>query len=70
MGYGEQQLADLTATIAAVPCDVVVSGTPIDLGRLVHIDRPVRHASYSLHELSRPDLASLLAPHLESWRPA
>ncbi len=69
MGYGDEQLADLTATIAAVPCDVVVTGTPIDLSCVVRIGQAVRHASYSLRELSSPDLAALLAPRLESWRP-
>jgi predicted GTPase len=68
MGYGPEQLADLAATIAAVPCDVVVTGTPIDLARVVRIDRPVRHASYSLREISSPDLADLLAPRVAAWR--
>lgn len=70
MGYGDQQLADLAATIAAVPCDVVVTGTPVDLVRFLPIERPVRHASYALHELTSPDLAELLAPLVEAWRPA
>ena len=70
MGYGDEQLADLTATIAAVPCDVVVTGTPIDLARIVHIEQPVRHASYELCEVGSPDLADVLAPHLERWRQA
>ena len=69
MGYGDDQLADLAATIAAVPCDVVVTGTPIDLSRVITIDRPVRHASYSLREVSSPDLAEVLAPHIRAWRP-
>ena len=68
MGYGDEQLADLTATIAAVPGDVVVTGTPIDLARIVRIDRPVRHASYSLREIGNPDLAAVLAPFIASWR--
>lgn len=68
MGYGDEQLADLAATIAAVPCDVVVTGTPIDLARIVRIDRPVRHASYSLREIGNPDLAAVLAPFIASWR--
>ncbi|MCX6521482.1 MAG: cyclic 2,3-diphosphoglycerate synthase [Actinobacteria bacterium] len=66
MGYGEQQLADLAATIAATPCDVVVTGTPIDLSGVIHVDRPIRHASYSLREIGAPDLASLLAPFIAS----
>jgi len=66
MGYGEQQLADLAATIAATPCDVVVTGTPIDLSSVIRIDRPVRHASYSLRAIGAPDLATLLAPFISS----
>jgi predicted GTPase len=68
MGYGEQQLADLTATIERVPCDVVVTGTPIDLARVVRIRQPVRHASYTVREVGRPDLAEVLTPLLETWR--
>ncbi|MEZ5251558.1 MAG: hypothetical protein R2713_20810 [Ilumatobacteraceae bacterium] len=37
--------------------------------RVIALDRPVRHASYSLREVSRPDLAEVLAPHVRAWRP-
>ncbi len=67
MGYSEEQLADLAATIAAVPCDVVVTGTPIDLGRLIPIPQPVRHATYSFRDVGSPTLASVLAPWIERW---
>jgi predicted GTPase len=40
MGYGAQQVHDLEATIAAVECDLVLIGTPIDLGRIVRITNP------------------------------
>ncbi|MFN8022457.1 MAG: hypothetical protein U0Q03_13105 [Acidimicrobiales bacterium] len=70
MGYGDDQLADLAATIEATPCDVVVTGTPIDLARVVPIVRPVRHASYSLREVSSPGLAELLAPAIATWQHA
>ena len=40
MGYGEQQMADLEATINAVDCDLVLIGTPIDLAKLLKIDKP------------------------------
>ncbi len=45
MGYGEEQLAELEATINATPCDVVITGTPMDLTRLIDIRHPVRHAT-------------------------
>jgi predicted GTPase len=50
MGYGAQQVADLAATIEATPCDVVVSGTPIDLGRVLTVSKPLVRARYDLRE--------------------
>jgi predicted GTPase len=64
MGYGDAQIRDLEATIAQVPCDLVIVGTPIDLSRLVKIDKPVVQARYELQEIGRPDLADALAPLL------
>jgi len=61
MGYGEAQVRDLEATIARVPCDLVVVGTPIDLSRLVTIRQPVVRVRYELQEIGRPDLADALA---------
>ena len=40
LGYRPEQVADLSATIAAVPCDLVLAATPIDLARLVRVHRP------------------------------
>jgi len=51
MGYSRRQLHELAETIRLVPCDAVVAGTPIDLGRVVgDVGHPVRRASYELHE--------------------
>ncbi len=68
MGYGAAQLADLEATIRAMPVDVVVSGTPMDLGRIITVDQPLRRASYALREVGSPTLAEVLAPFIEDWR--
>jgi predicted GTPase len=68
MGYGDEQIRELEATIARVPCDVVVVGTPIDLSRLVKIDKPVVRARYELQEIGRPDLADALAGLLDQIR--
>ena len=68
MGYGEEQVRELEATIAAVPCDAVVVGTPIDLQRLIAINQPVARATYDMQELGRPDLADVLAGLLEEIR--
>jgi predicted GTPase len=65
MGYGDEQLHELEATINSIPCDVVVTGTPIDLGRLIHSRHPILHATYELRELGEPTLEDVLEPVLE-----
>ena len=62
MGYSDEQLRELETTINAAECDVVVTGTPIDLGRLIHSRHPIRHVRYELEEVGAPTLAELLAP--------
>jgi len=68
MGYGDEQLRELAATIEATDCDVVVTGTPIDLSNVLAVNRPVRHATYELEELGVPRIEQVLAPFLERWR--
>jgi len=51
MGYGEHQIRDLEATIEATPCDVVLSGTPIDLTRVLKVSKPMTRARYELAEI-------------------
>ena len=65
MGYGDQQIRDLEATIRAVDCDTVIVGTPIDLTRVVKIDQPVVKVGYDLQEIGRPELSELLDEFLE-----
>jgi predicted GTPase len=67
MGYGAQQVEELAATLRAADCDVVVSGTPFDLSRIVDIGHPIRRATYELAEQGAPDLAAALADHLDAW---
>ncbi len=57
MGYGDQQIRDLEATIDKTPCDVVVIATPIDLTRIVKINKPTVKVGYDLQEIGQPDLA-------------
>jgi predicted GTPase len=66
MGYGKEQIDELAATITATPCDVVVTGTPIDLRRILQVDVPIRHATYELGDAGRPTLADALAPLLDN----
>ncbi len=56
MGYGDQQIRDLEATIAATPCDTVVIATPIDLTRIVKISKPTVKVGYDLQEIGTPNL--------------
>lgn len=70
MGYGDEQVAELMATIRAVDCDVVVTGTPMDLGRLGDMGHPTRHVTYELAEIGEPSLADVLGPHIERWKAA
>ena len=62
MGYSDEQLHELEETINAVDCDVVVTGTPIDLSRLIASRHPIRHVRYELEEVGRPTLEQVLAP--------
>ena len=60
LGYGEAQMKDLEKTIAKVDCDLVIIGTPIDLGRYIKISKPAVRVMYDLQEIGRPDLADIL----------
>jgi len=60
MGYGEQQLKDLEATINKTDCDTVIIGTPIDLNRIIKIKKPNTRVYYDLAEIGLPDLKGVL----------
>jgi len=60
MGYSPKQIKELEETINAVPCDVVVSGTPVDLGRVLKVNKPVAHVRYELDEIGHPNLEDVL----------
>ncbi|HET7337915.1 MAG TPA: cyclic 2,3-diphosphoglycerate synthase [Candidatus Dormibacteraeota bacterium] len=62
MGYSDTQLRELEMTINRTDCDVVVTGTPIDLGRLIQSHHPIRHVTYELQEIGEPTLVDVLAP--------
>jgi predicted GTPase len=60
MGYGDQQLKDLETTINNTDCDSVIIGTPIDLNRLIKINKPTTRVYYDLQEIGEPDLKQVL----------
>lgn len=60
MGYGEQQLKDLEQTINNTDCDSVIIGTPIDLTRIININKPCTRVHYELDEVGSPNLEEIL----------
>jgi predicted GTPase len=56
MGYGDEQVKELEETINAIDAEVVVIGTPIDLGRVVKINKPSVRVRYELQEIGKPTL--------------
>ena len=61
MGYGDQQIKDLEATINASGAELVVIGTPIDLRRIVKITMPAVQVGYDLQEIGHPTLRDILS---------
>lgn len=64
MGYGDRQVAELAQTIAATPCDLVIIATPVDLRRLIALDKPSVRVRYELEERTQPDLETILRQRL------
>ena len=60
MGYGEEQMRDLSATIDRTDCDSVIVATPIDLARVIRISKPYTRVEYSLQEIGHPDMEDVL----------
>ncbi|PWB75837.1 GTPase [candidate division GN15 bacterium] len=61
MGYGDKQVKDLETTINRTACDLVIIATPIDLKRIIKINKPSVRISYSLQEVGSPNLETVLA---------
>jgi predicted GTPase len=74
MGYGQGQMHELETTLNAMPADLVLSATPIDLTRVLKLDKPVVRVRYELEELAggaaQSNLTELLAPIVERARAA
>jgi predicted GTPase len=60
MGYGEEQMRELEQTINNADVDLVIIGTPIDLGRLLTLDKPSQRVRYELQEIGQPTLDALI----------
>ena len=69
MGYNAIQRHELEETIQRTPCDLVLIATPIDLARVIKIDRPNLRVTYEVKELTKPGLAEMLAKFAHEHEP-
>ena len=60
MGYGDEQIRELEETINNIDCDVIISGTPIDIKRVIKTEKPVLRVAYELQEIGNPTLEDVL----------
>ena len=65
MGYSRLQRRELEETINRTPCDLVLVATPVDLGRLLHLNKPALRVSYEIKERTSPGLREVLAQFTE-----
>jgi len=70
MGYSPTQRHELEETISRTPCDLVLIATPIDLARVIKIDKPNLRVTYEVEELTRPGVSDLLARFVREHEPA
>ncbi len=63
MGYGRHQIEELRETIARSDAELVLIGTPIDLRRVIELDKPALRVTYRLQEVGEPTLRDVLAEH-------
>jgi len=70
MGYSAMQRHELESTIAATPCDLVLVATPIDLARVIKIDKPAMRVTYEVEELTKPGIGEKLAKLTAHHEPA
>ena len=65
MGYSDEQVSDLREVIRRSDCDAVVVGTPIDLAKLIEMDKPNTRVRYTIEERGTPTLADVVDRFLE-----
>ena len=68
MGYGKQQLKDLEETINSSDCDTVIIGTPMDLSRIINIEKPYTRVNYELKEVGSPNLDEVLKDFIKEHK--
>jgi predicted GTPase len=60
MGYGDEMVKDLETTINSAKVDMVISATPIDLTRIIKVNKPMQRVRYELQEIGKPTLLDIL----------
>jgi predicted GTPase len=65
MGYGKKQMQELEDTINVIDCDLVIIGTPIDLSRIIKMNKKSIRVKYELQEIGRPDLEEVLSQKIK-----
>ena len=64
MGYTDEQIEDMEETINRADCDVVIAGTPVDLRRIMNVNKPIVRVRYELVEIGKPDLVDIIDQEL------
>jgi predicted GTPase len=70
MGYSATQRHELEETIRRTPCDLVLIATPIDLTRVINIEKPSLRVTYEVEELTKPGLSEVFAKFMREHEPA
>ncbi|MEW6686968.1 MAG: cyclic 2,3-diphosphoglycerate synthase [Candidatus Edwardsbacteria bacterium] len=65
IGYSARQIKDLEESVNAVPCDLVLVAAPIDLRRLMKLNKPAVRVKYELEEITKPDLEEIITRRLK-----
>ena len=60
MGYTDSQIEDLENTLKNVKCDIILNGSPIDLSKLVKVDKPIIKVTYDIEAIGTPTIESVL----------
>ncbi len=68
MGYGDEQIKELEKTINNSPCEVVVVGTPINLLKLIKINKPAVRVKYELKDVGTPNLKQIIKQFLKNLK--
>jgi len=69
MGYSKVQREELEGTINSTPCDLVLVATPVDLARLLRLNKPCLRVGYEIEEPTRPGLGEVLATFTARCQP-